>query len=132
VSLLTDSGANLTKVSFSNLPYVIEASSTFPLTTFNTSYTYAVYVETEEKQVKLRAYCSSSEETALITVQSPDKALQKQSEIIEFTEIKMPFTVHQNNLNFWTITVSPVPVKPFEDLQFYLYDEEFPYLMTTN
>jgi hypothetical protein len=169
VSLLTDSGANATQVSFSGLVYLIEASSTFPLATINTSYNYPIYIKPGNQRLKLRAYCSGRE-TALITVQSPDRTVSQETRILDSTEITipLPFTPGsaatqtqapiqpnpnlslqfqsgqvivlptsptqtenkgQRNQGFWAIKVNPVIFEPFEDVQFYLYDEEFPYLL---
>ena len=30
---------------------------------------------------------------------------------------------------FWGVRILPVPSKPFEDVKFYLYNEEFPYIL---
>jgi hypothetical protein len=88
-----------------------------------------MYVAPEKTHLKLRAYCSSVEESALIIVQSPDKEKNKQTEIVEYIEIKIP--IHRNTPDFRGIAVAPAPSKRFEDIKFNLYDEEFPYLITT-
>jgi hypothetical protein len=169
-SLLTDSRANLAKVSFSGFPYVIEASSTFPLKTFSAEQTYAAYGSPEKNRLTLRTYCSSSEESALLIVQSPEGRIHKETEIVEFTELNIPFQTSQesikqeqhqtyappqlslqmiygqaipfpmkqeghifwNNPSFLAITIAPVPAKLFEDVQLYLYNEKFPYLIPRN
>jgi hypothetical protein len=129
ISLLIDSGIDAARVSFSGLPFLIEASSTFPLTTMNTAHTYAFSVQPEKKRIKSRAYCSK-DEFASITIQSPDEMICQKINVIEFTEIYIPIGSNfRNTQNFWTISVDAVPSRPFGELRFYLYDEEFPYLI---
>jgi len=130
VSLLTDAGANATQVSFSGLPFIVEASSTFPLTTINPEHIYAFYVKPEKKKVKLRAYCSK-DESAYITIQSPDDTTYQKINIIEFTEMYIPIGNNfRNNRNFWAIAVNSASSKSYGEVRFYFYDEEFPYLIT--
>jgi len=161
VSLLTESGVNATKVMFSGLPYIVEASSTFPLFIVNTVSTYDVYVKPNQKYLQLRAYCSATQ-TAALTVQSPDNKVNQTTEIRKFTEIRVPVPVAdntlsldsepakpnpqlslqlssghaiplnleqaENNRNFWTIAINPISSEPYETVQFYLHNEEFPYI----
>jgi hypothetical protein len=130
-SLLADSGANATRVSFSGFPCVVEASSTFPLRTIGTSWTYGVYVKPGAPQLKLRAYCSGRE-PAFLTVRSPGNQIHQKVEIVGFTEMKIPL-LPQNSWNkneLWTIAITPVPSKMFEDVKIYLVNEEFPYLIS--
>jgi hypothetical protein len=82
-------------------------------------------------QLKLRAYCSEHE-SASLTIRSPDNRVNRQTDIVEFTEIRIPVNTVQDGQNFWTITTASAPSKPFTEMRFYLYDEEFPYLITTH
>jgi hypothetical protein len=125
VSLLLDSGANASQVFFSELPFVIEASATFPLATINTIQVYAFYTKPDQHHIKLRAYCSPGE-TALLLFQSPDNSVVQKYEITDFTEIRIPIPDEA----FWKIAVRPIPFKTFEDVYFYFYNNEFPYLMS--
>jgi hypothetical protein len=97
-SLITESRANLTKVIFSGLPFVVEASSTFPLKTFNTEHTYAAYVKTGKTRLKLRANCFSNQESAFVIIHSPENKIKKETEIVEFTEINIPLQASQESL----------------------------------
>jgi hypothetical protein len=129
VSLLIDSGIDAAHVSFSGLPFLIEASSTFPLTTMNPGHTYGFSVQPEKKRIKSRAYCSR-DESASITFQSADNTIYQKINIIEFTEMYIPIgTSLRNTQNFWTITINAIPSKSFGEVRFYFYDEEFPYLI---
>ncbi|MBD3306529.1 hypothetical protein GF339_09015 [candidate division KSB3 bacterium] len=132
ISLMTSSGANLTQVTFSGMPVVVEASSTFPLATFETRYTAKVLSPPGAKRLKLRAYCSSSEESAMLIVQSPDGKIEESAEIVEYTEVNIPLPPQTEALRGWNILVTPALSKPLEDVQLSLYDEEFPYLIISD
>jgi hypothetical protein len=77
----------------------------------------------------MRAYCSS-QESAMLTVQSPDDKGNQTTEIDRFTEIRIPLSPSAGN-NFRTLTISPAASKPFGDVRFHLYDEKFPYVWVT-
>ena len=158
ISLLTDSGANATRVVFIGMPYLIEASSTFPCATINSPYAYRVYVpEGNETPITIRARCSG-QETALLRVQSADARIERQIEIHDFTEMRISDSVNisepdQLTLQFgseekkervrssqaredaeparpaWKISIAPIPLQPFEDVTLYLYNHPFPYLL---
>jgi hypothetical protein len=148
VSLLIDSGANASQVFFSEFPFIIEASVTFPLSTNNTAQSYMFYVKPEQQQITLRAYCSTGE-TASLSFQSPENIILRKYRVIDFTDIRIPISHTRNNSSlgkasaqtpdpskikgaFWGITVSPVPLTTFDDVQFYFYNHEFPYLIVEN
>ncbi len=131
ISLLIDSGANAARVSFSDLLWFVEASSTFPLAISNTIQTYRAYVRPDHAHLNLRAYCGGVE-TAFLTVQAPDKNVHRQTEIVGFTEIKIDIPAlasPQQDGIFWDISLTPVPSKVFDDVKLYLFNEEFPYLI---
>lgn len=143
ISLLVNSGANAAHVIFANMPFIIEASSTFPLSTINTAQTYAFSLKPGQERVKLRTYCSTGE-TALLSVQSPDNNVIEQYALVDWGDIHVTLPISPQNKTtassdsqssfkmnekFWEIVVGPIPSKTFEDVQFYFYDEEFPYLL---
>ncbi len=142
ISLMTAAGVNAARVALEGLACVVEASSTFPLTTINTAQDYRVYVNPEQQWLKLRAFCGTEHEFAALTVTSPDGAVRQRLEVVGaaygFAELQAPLSpasppeavedVLQDERNFRTLTVAPVPSQPYSDVRFYLYDAEFPYL----
>jgi hypothetical protein len=132
VSLWTNSGTHAVRVRFSGIPYVIEASSTFPLTTMDTARTYTVYIPPGTQRLKLRAFCPENAYAGL-TVRSSDgrvnETIEVEGALYGFVEISLPVPEGQDDRNVWTISVNPIPDKPFGDIQFSLYAEEYPYLM---
>ena len=159
VSLLTDSGANATRVIFTDMPYLIEASATFPCATINSPYTCSsvYFPEGNETPITIRARCSG-QETALLRVQSDDARIERQLEIHDFTEMRISDSMNisapdQLTLQFgseeiegrvhssrargnaeparpaWKISIVPIPLKPFEDVTVYLYNYPFPYFI---
>jgi hypothetical protein len=92
VSVLTESGINATQITFSELPYLVEASATFPLYIANTISTYTIYVKPDQQHVRLYAYCCATQ-TAALTVQSPDNRVNQTTEIRKHTEIRVPVPV---------------------------------------
>ncbi len=130
-SLLTDSGPNGLKVSFSEgLPYLLEASSTFPLTLFKSAARYAVYIPTGEQWMKVRAYCPETEFASLALWSAEGVKLRHmdiRGGLYGFSEMQSPLR-SDTEPSFATLSVGPVVSKPFGDLRFYLYDVEFPYL----
>jgi len=129
VSLLIDSGSDAARVSFTGLPFVIEASNTFPLTIRTPGQMYTFFVKPEADRIKLRAYCSKATAAAL-TVRSPDNKIHQEVGLVGFTEIALPLGNDvQDGQNLWTMTIDAVPSKPYEEVQCYLSDEEFPYLI---
>lgn len=158
VSVLTESGINATQIEFSGLPYLVEASATFPAYPVNTISTYTIYVSPEQHHLQLYAYCSATQAAAL-TVQSPDQRVNQITEIRQHTEIRVPVPVETvsdrtpepnpqlslqldsghaiplnaehstNNQHFWTIAIAPLPSEPYEMIELYLYNAEFPYIL---
>ena len=132
-SLLIDSGSNTAYVSFTNVLAVVEASSTFPLATNNTAESYAVYVKPENRHLRLRAFCSGGE-FALISIQSPENAVQYTTEVEGLTEVSAPVLEEAalpQTGTFWTIDIQPVPSKTFDDIKFSLYNDEYPYIVVS-
>ncbi len=135
ISLLTDAGRHAVQVSFQGVPYTIEASSTFPLTTVHTSRTYAVPITPEHSRVKLRAYCPAGE-AASLTVWSTEESVQQTLNMIGslygFSEMSVPVSSStpfmQNKEDVLNISMTPIASRPFASLRFYLYDHESPYL----
>ncbi len=130
ISLLTSTTINGTQVSFEGLQCVVEASGTFPLATWNTARSYQFFAAPDKQQIKMRAYCSSRD-SAMLAIQSSDGNIQSTTEIDYFTEIRVPLSSNPEG-QIQTITSSPSSSKPFGDLRFYFYDEEFPYLRPLN
>ncbi len=127
-SLITKSGKDLTSVVFSGLSYVVEASSTFPLNTFNAAQTYTAYVAPGKNRLTLRAYCFSPQESALLSIQSPGGRIRQDTEIIKYTEIALPVVPSHNSyqheqdtppassqLSFKLISEQAVPFSPISD-----------------
>ncbi len=131
ISILVDSGRNAARVSFENLPYVVEASTTFPLSTINSAHAYIVHVDAHTPRMTLRASCSG-QETAMLSVAFPDTGLGEQQEIADFTEIRVPFDAlgALERPNIGIVRITPVANRMFEDVQWYLYNEKFPYVLT--
>lgn len=144
VSLLVDSGTNASQVMFSGVPFAIEASTTFPLATNMTARSYTLYVPPEQSWLTVRAYCSTNE-VALLSFYSPDNRITEHCEVTGFTDFRIPLSQrHSGELpgdasarplepalvekHFWKLAVSPVPQTIFDDVQFHLYNHEFPYL----
>lgn len=129
ISLLTDSGANATQVAFTGLSYLVEASTTFPCTTINSPHSYCMHVPAKnETPITIRARCSGKE-TALLRVQSANARIEQQREIQDFTELNISVEEIESERPVWKISISPIPLKPFEDVKLYLYNYPFPYLL---
>ena len=135
ISLLTDSGSNALRVSFPEaLPYLIEASSTFPLNLFNSSVSYRLYVPFGEQWMKVRAYCPENEFATLTAWSAEGAKLQQmdvQGGLYGFSEMQSLLSSDDES-SFATLSVGPSLSKAFGDLRFYLYDAEFPYLFPGN
>ena len=122
VSLLLESGANAAQADFAAMPFVIEASPTFPLATLNTAHLYSFFAA--RPPAHLRAHCVAPE-AAFVVIQAADGQAAQQHEITGLTEIEIstpPETVGE-------IGIAPAPMKPFDDVVFYFYNHEFPYLL---
>lgn len=124
VSLLIQSGLNAAQINFEKMLSVVEASSAFPLATFNTSRSYKVYVEPSQKYLNVRAYCSKGE-SALLLLQSSDKTNNESMRVVGFSERSIP----TSSVSHWIVSVVPIPFKTFEDVKLYLLDTKYPYLL---
>ena len=104
------------------MPFVIEASPTFPLATLNTARLYSFFAA--RPPAHLRAHCVAPE-SAFVLIQAADGQAAQRYEITGLTEIEIsapPETVGE-------IGIAPAPMKPFDDVVFYFYNHEFPYLL---
>ena len=122
VSLLLESDANAAQADFAAMPFVIEASPTFPLATLNTARLYSFFAA--RPPAHLRAHCVAPE-SAFVLIQAADGQAAQRYEITGLTEIEIsapPETVGE-------IGIAPAPMKPFDDVVFYFYNHEFPYLL---
>lgn len=124
-SLLVDSGFNASVVTLDGIPAVVEASATFPLSTIGSTHTYGLYVPADQQHVRLSAYCAETE-PAVLVVRSPDQQVDMQATIRGFSEFNIP--VLGNGESFWSLAVTSTPYEMFEDVEFYLYNHEFPFV----
>jgi hypothetical protein len=125
-SLLIQSGVNGARAAISGLSCVIEASSTFPLETFQAEQQYAIYVSSHQAHLKFRAHCPL-QESAVIIVPEPEQTNTKTLRITAFTEFRIDISSSPAQA-FRTVTTARSPFAQFGDLRLYLYDYEFPYL----
>lgn len=145
LSLLVDSGANASQVQFFGLPSVLEASTTFPMATNSTIRSYKLYVPPEQSKITIRGYCSTGEAASLSFRSLQNQEIQRYT-VIDFTDIRFPVPPAQSmnssvqeevhletsafaKNNLWEVTVNPVEDTIFDDVQFHLYNHEFPYLI---
>ncbi len=91
ISLLIEAAGNAAEVSFSGMPHLVEASTTFPVRVGIEPQRYSMYVKAEQTSIQLRAYCPDHE-TALITLESPDEEESVRIEVNGFTEMNIPLT----------------------------------------
>ncbi|MCP4398069.1 MAG: hypothetical protein GY801_12325 [bacterium] len=137
LSLLINSGANASSFSFEGIPCLLEASSTFPFSPFTLPQKYGIYVPDDNTQIKLRAFSPGEKKKAVITIQAPDRRLEKSLDVAEFTEAQV-LTDSRRRQWFlkqaeqfsqeWAITIHPATVRT-PDILLYFYDESFPYLL---
>ncbi len=135
-SLLLESGRHGARVSCSGMPWMLEASTTFPLTmrgaaayTFYTSPTSvqaSCCASSERPELKLRAYCASGQ-SAWLTVQPAGRNVTYSYEIARFTEIRVPGPPPEAGRG--TLRIAPAPAARFDDVRLSLYEAAYPYLL---
>lgn len=125
-SLLISSDTNGAQVSFSGMSCVAEASSTFPLSTYRTSWHGGLYLPPGTVRLNFRMH-SPPHESALVMIQPPSPQSAKQITTQRFRELHILNAASQV-ASRWTIRVEPAPPAPFGDVRVYLYDAAFPYL----
>ena len=132
LSLMIQSGVNSTQVEISGMPYVVEASSTFHLSTGNTPHTYTFFVKPEIRIVQLRTYYHN-EHPAQLTVLSPGNQVIQRVAIKNINEVQLPTYVQDNHslerMGAQTISIQAEPSKQLGNVSFYFFNEEFPYVI---
>jgi hypothetical protein len=126
LSLLVDSGINGAQISFRGMSCVVEASSTFPLETYQSTFQTFLYVPSGTERLSFRAH-SPQQESATITIRNGDRQQNQRVSTKWFTEFWLE-DVFSNVPTLWSLQISPTLSKPFGDLRVYLYDAEFPYM----
>lgn len=130
LSLLVDSGDHIIQISFAKIPYIIEASGTFPLTLLTVPQSFSVYRSAETRWMKLRAYCSDTQARMRITITSPDGETHSSAEGREFTEIRTPLSRLAAKHPIWQVTITPSsPQSSEKEVLLYFYDDAFPYVI---
>ncbi len=151
-SLLTKSGMNGVQLSFSGGAYFLEASPTFRVHTIQAASQYMFYVSPDKKKtLNVRAYTWGND-TAAMVIRSPEGQLAQETTIHGYADLEIPvvfpaigelsFVVESGKARilessktasskqrFWSLTVSPVLLKPLKDVEVYFLDEQFPYLL---
>lgn len=125
-SLLVNSGLNACVVTLDGIPAVVEASGTFPLSTIKSAHTYDLYVRGEHERLRFSAYAADTE-PAVLVVRSPDRRVDMQATIRGFSEFNIP--IERPGETFWTLAITGTPYEAFEDVEVYLYNHEFPFLI---
>ena len=132
LSLMVQAGPNSTQIEISGMPYIVEASSTFHLSTSNTPYTYTFFVKSDMRRVQLRAYYYNENPAHLVVISESDQIIQ-QAAVKGLSEIQL-MTAWQENYHFdrmsaQTLSIQALPSTQIGDISFYFFNEEFPYVI---